>query len=345
MAGKWTRAAKRGTVFSNETWEVDRRRTSIVIAEPGRKPSPAELILWADANHGVLMAHDLLDPGAPPQAITDSLRRAIASPLPGSGPPRQPRTIRVSRREIAEVLRPVAESLGIQVEMTEDLPLIDEVFREFETQFGSPTNLGYLEAADIPEPLLADLFAAAVTFYREKPWKSLENIEPLLIECTEWSHPYRYGIIMGGGAGMKGLALYDSWRDLFRMFQLAADDPESGTVAERTPTIALIFTPLRDLGPRRQEEATTRGWPLASRNAYPVVVCTGRGRESYWPTAGEVRVLIGAMRAILGFAKTLKRMAGVDRPGPFISEILDVPVAGEDVPMQITFPAPARPER
>ncbi|MDH7570314.1 MAG: hypothetical protein QHJ73_12105, partial [Armatimonadota bacterium] len=195
MASKWTRCVKRGTLVTPETWEGDRRRTSLNIGEPGRGFVSPDLVLWGDADHGVIVGQDVLPPGAPAQAVAESLQRAIARPAFGGGRPRQPRRIRVSNAEVAEAIRPVVESLGIQLEVTEKLPLLDDVFRSIEVRFGTPANLGYLDATEVPEPLLAEFFAAAAEFRRRCPWRHLEATEPILLECADWVPGHRLVVV------------------------------------------------------------------------------------------------------------------------------------------------------
>ncbi len=335
MASKWTRTTRRGTIHSTETWEGDRRGTSLTIAQPGAPPVSPELILWADTERGVVVGQEVMLPDAPAQAVADSLRKAITAPLPGGGPPRQPRRIRVSRPEIAEAIHPLTDSLGIQLEIAESLPLLDEVFRAFETQFGAPANQGYTQATEVPLPLLAGFFAAAAEFYRDRPWRALDDGEPVLLECADWTPAQRYAIVMGAGGAIKGIALYESWRDLLRVTQISADDEEARQEADRIPALALVYTRLSELGPRRVEEARAQGWTLASRNAYPVVVATGSGRESHWPTPAETRLLIASMRAIGRVVRGWRRTLG---PAEAVAQTCRVDVLGEEVRVEVSFP-------
>jgi hypothetical protein len=276
-------ADRRGTLHTPEVWEGDCRRTSVVIAEPNKAPVSPSLVVWGDVNHGVLVCQEILMPDASLQAVAESLRKAIAHPAPGGGPPRQPRRIRVSA-QIAEAVRPVAESLGIELEVSNTLPLLDEVFRDFEARFGSPINQGYLDATEIAASLLEDLFATAEQFYLARPWKIFTDAEPILLECANWTPAHCYAVLLGGEGAVKGVALYNSIKDLMHITGLSPEDPDSEKDAWRTPSAAILYTPLNMLGPHRVQEAKKNGWALASRNAYPMAVCTGHGRESHWPT-------------------------------------------------------------
>ncbi|HHX40927.1 MAG TPA: hypothetical protein GX715_13290 [Armatimonadetes bacterium] len=342
MHSKWTRVAKRGTLHCNETWEGDRRRTTVQLAAPGEEPVTPDLVLWADSDHGVVVGQQVVLPDAPAHVMADTLRRAIDHPAPGGGPPRQPRCIRVNRQEIAEAVRPVTEPLGIRVEVTDTLPLADDVFRSFEVQFGSPADQGYLDASEVPEAALADLFEAAAAFYKARPWKGLTDGDPVLLECADWTPPYRYAVVLGAGGSVKGVAIYESLKHLERLALLPPDDPRSEEAVAGIPVLALLFTALKELGQRRAEEVTRHGWKIASRNAYPLIVGTGRGRESQWPTPGEVRTLTAALRMLPSYAKVLSRQRWLAEGQQMLTQSYTVKVGDEERHVTATFPPPHR---
>lgn len=338
MPSKWTRTTRRGTIRSNEVWEGDRRRTSLQLGEPGQPTTAADLVVWADPDHRVIIGQEVLLPDAPPQAVADSLRHALAHPAPGSGPPRHPRRIRVCRPDLVEALRPVTEPLGIEVELTESLPFADDLFRTFEARFGSPLHQGYLDASEVPEEVLADLFAAAAAYYRAKPWKTLLEAGPLVLECQEWTPPSRWVVALGGAKSVKGVAVYQSLRDIERLSATALEGPDLDERIRTTPTVALMFTRFTDLGANRLAEAKARGWELASRCAYPLAVATGRARESHWPTPGEARLLIAALRVLPLVAESFRDFQWLP-DGLFVHRALQVPVVGEPVDVHVAYSA------
>lgn len=344
MVSKWTRHSGRGTLHTNEVWEGDRRRTTLQLdgeRDGDAAPVSPDLVLWGDPDHGVLVGQDVLLPDAPAQATAESLHKALTRPIPGSGRPRQPRKIRVRSREIAEAIRSVTEPLGIPLEITERLPFLDDVFRGFEARFGSPTHLGYLDATDLPEPLLSELFAAAASFFRAQPWQQFEDGDPILLECEEWTPPDRYAVLVGDGVEARGVAVFQSWRDLLSFSSAAPQAAESDTLLERIPAVVLMFTPTDRLGKHRTEEARKRRWSLASHDAYPVVWASGPGRESRWPTPGEVRTLIAVLRAMVPFLKNLRRLRPVFEAQGYFSETRHVRVGEVEQEVDLFFPMPA----
>lgn len=144
---------------------------------------------------------------------------------------------------------------------------------------------------------------------------------------------------------VKGLALYESWKDLRRLATLAPEDPRSEDVAAQIQAVALIFTRRRDLGPRRIEEVNESGWALASGNAYPLVLCSGRGRESQWPSPGEASILTAALKVLPSFTREVKRPESIPGSHWFFCGAYATNVAGTTLEVQATFPAVPRPER
>ncbi|MBI3948095.1 MAG: hypothetical protein HY321_19415 [Armatimonadetes bacterium] len=344
MARKRTGKTPDQETNAPEVWEGDWRRSSVVLAEPGEPEVAPDLIVWADATHAVVVGMQTALPGAPPRAMAESLQQAMAQPGPGAGPPRRPSAVRVGSRELAEAIRPVAEPLGIAVEAVEALPLLDIIFRDIEGQMGNPDNQGYLQMTDIPEPVLADLFAAAADYYRAKPWKRLSDADTILLECHAWKPAHRYAVIMGAGGETFGFALYESWAGLQRLRRpdIGFTSPEEQAIREEA--VSLTFEPLKDLGPRRREEAKRHGWTVASYRAYPMVMTTGRRRQSWWPDEADARVLIAAARALTPGVRDLLRPRWMHKDTKCIYEVYNVPVVGEEVEVKATFPAESAPK-
>ncbi len=132
-------------------------------------------------------------------------------------------------------------------------------------------------------------------------------------------------------------ALYESLRRLQQMWRGDICDPAFQRTVERIPSLALTFSMLSELGPDRVEEAKQHGWPLASRNAYPMVMATGSEEET--------RVLIAATRVLGPFAKGLTRGRWMPEDVKCIQEIHRPEVVGDKVEVHAFFPGPASPNK
>lgn len=320
-------------------WESDRRVTSLTVSEKGKGKTAPEIVIWGDSTHGLLLGYDVLTGGAPAEAVLPSFIAALERPFPAGGPPRQPNTVRVLRPEMADAIRRVAEPLGIAVEVVAALPMLDDAYRSMEQELAvlaapEPPDQGYLEQTDIPEPVLADAFAAAADFYRDKPWKRLTNTEPFLLECAAWKKPQRYGIVLGSGGEEFGVSLYQSLRKVNALLDPARGDP--------APAIAMVYAKLNEIPDRQAAEVKERGWALATRNAYPLFVATpgtGTGRLA---DEAEVRELIVAMRLVPPYARLLSRPRWVHKDTKYLTDTFRFPVVGEEVEVFATYPARTR---
>ena len=260
MHSKWTRVAKRGTLHCNETWEGDRRRTTVQLAAPGEEPVTPDLVLGR-FHHGVVVGQQVVLPDAGPRHGRYAAPRHRPS-APGGGP-RQPRCIRVNRQRSRKrsARSPSPWEFGWRSRIR--CPLLMTCFA-LRGAVRSPADQGYL-ASEVPEAALADLFEAAAAFYKARPWKGLTDGDPVLLECADWTPPYRYAVVLGAGGSVKGVAIYESLKHLERLALLPPDDPRSEEAVAGIPVLALLFTALKELGQRRAEEATRHGWKIASR--------------------------------------------------------------------------------
>ncbi|MDH7570188.1 MAG: hypothetical protein QHJ73_11455, partial [Armatimonadota bacterium] len=141
---------------------------------------------------------------------------------------------------------------------------------------------------------------------------------------------------------VRGVALYNSRRDLLQLADSLEKDPRVEDVVGRVPGTALLYTPTRVFGERRLEEVYRHEWKLASRNAYPVVVGTGPGRESHWPTPAEIRILTAALRVLPPFLRRVVRNRELLEQGGILAETREVYVSGRTLEVDILFPFPLR---
>ena len=274
-------------------------------------------------------------PDAPESVVLDLFERALTKLFVDDEPclPARPRGRACVGRRWRR-LRPLAQARGIRVEVVDSFLFLDLLFEALDTQLGSPGNQGYLEKTQIPEPVLADFFAAAAECYRMRPWIALSDSDTLLLSCDEWAPRHRYAVIMGSGREIYGFALYHSYSDVETA---RTTHPETGPAV---PSLALLYEKLSELGPTRTEEMKTHGWELATRNAYPLAVHFHPGEMSIWPSEEELRMLTGSARVLGPFAKKARaQVQSGEGPGR-VEETSRVAVVGREVEVTATFPAP-----
>lgn len=197
-------------------WEGDRRHLSANVESDydGQK----ECIVWVDGSQGVVRAMDVVGVEAGPEAIVRTLLRAMEYPQ-GPVKPGRPQKIVVRDREIQFYLRGILQDLSIAIEYVPSLPLIDELFREFEEDQNShPPHLPPLYA-----PLL---MTTAEEVWRNAPWEILEEHQIISIEINKWDIQSLYVSILGMLGKEYGILLYRSLDSLkhFRASVLQQQD-------------------------------------------------------------------------------------------------------------------------
>ncbi|MEB3311961.1 MAG: hypothetical protein VKJ02_17185 [Snowella sp.] len=184
-------------------WEGDRRPLSgLRGVEEDEIDSKGDCILWVDGSEGFVRSMDIVSPQMGIEAVVRTLLRAIETPHSPAKPAR-PQKIVVRNREIQFFLRGALQSLDINIDYVPELPLIDELFRSFESMSKS-------KPPAIPsfyEPLLKQ---TSVALWDVAPWNLLADHDIIAIELEDLETPPIYACIMGMLGQEYGVILYRS---------------------------------------------------------------------------------------------------------------------------------------
>lgn len=189
-------------------WEGDRRTMSAglpVIDEEGNElevPSEAqgECIIWVDGSEGMVRSMDMVAPEIGPEAVVRTLLRAIEHPH-GPAKPALPQKIVVRDREIQFYLRGVLQDLDIAIDYVPNLPLIDQLFREFQSEMVT-------RPPQLPPQYAQGLLSKARNIWQVSPWDILAEYQILAIELNHWDVSTLYVSVMGMLGEEYGILLY-----------------------------------------------------------------------------------------------------------------------------------------
>ena len=197
-------------------WEGDRRPLSRN-GEPDSEDK-ADCILWVDGSQGVVRAIDMVPSESGPEAVVRTLLRAMEYPQ-GPSKPARPQKIVVRDREIQFFLRGVLQELDISIDWVPTLPLIDELFREFQENTSN-------EPPKLPPQYADRLMQAAYQMWHNAPWDLLEENQILSIELNLCDISNLYVSVMGMSAMEYGILMYRSLESLkrFRASVLQQED-------------------------------------------------------------------------------------------------------------------------
>ena len=191
-------------------WEGDRRAITagLQVDEEGADlnslPAEArgECILWVDGSEGIVRSMDMVAPETGPEAIVRALLRAMEHPH-GPAKPGRPQKIVVRDREIQFYLRGVLQDLGIAIDYVPSLPLIDQLFREFQTEAIS-------RPPQLPPQYAKGLLSKARYLWQAAPWQLLAEYQILSIELNRWDIGTLYVSLMGMLGEEYGILFYRS---------------------------------------------------------------------------------------------------------------------------------------
>ncbi|MEB3228383.1 MAG: hypothetical protein VKJ27_08355 [Synechocystis sp.] len=199
-------------------WEGDRRplNTNRGFLEQDQDQA-GDCILWVDGSEGLVRSMDVIPEDAGLETVVRTLIRAMEVPR-APAPPCRPQKIVVRNREIQFLLRGVLQGLDISIDYQPSLPLIDELFRTFESpDLARPDPL----PPDYTDPLesLAD------QIWEIAPWEVLADHDIIALELRlPEGEQTLYACVMGMLGQEYGIILYRSLESLRQFREMALEE-------------------------------------------------------------------------------------------------------------------------
>ena len=206
---------------TNAVWEGDRRAFgSIITLLEAESDANDECIMWVDGSEGAVRAMEMVSADLGLEAVVRTLLRAIESPHHPALPER-PQKVVIRDRRLQFFLRGALEGLDIEIEYASDLPLIDELFRGFET-------VGTKKFPSLPPTYNKLLTSQAHKIWQSAPWEILTDSDILTLEISNCKIDTLYACIIGIMSAEYGVLIYRSLESLtqFRAAALKEQTPE-----------------------------------------------------------------------------------------------------------------------
>ena len=206
---------------TNAVWEGDRRAFgSIITLLEAESDANDECIMWVDGSEGSVRAMEMVSADLGLEAIVRTLLRAIESPHHPAVPAR-PQKVVIRDRRLQFFLRGALEGLDIEIEYASDLPLIDELFRGFET-------VSKKKFPNLPQIYTKLLTSQAQKIWKSAPWEILTDSDILTLEISNYKIDTLYACIIGIMSAEYGVLVYRSLESLkqFRAAALQEQSPE-----------------------------------------------------------------------------------------------------------------------
>jgi len=262
------RAARR-----DATWEA-----AVVPLPGGIESDPEEhMVVILVATRDLVLGMETVSnlPGEP-EAVAEALGAVLEKVFELTEV--RPRWVEVYHEEVAAALAPALGAQGVTVEATGTFDraldparsLLGEVAG---VDFWPPVGHRQVWAGwQLPEEEVAGFFRVAAAFHRAAPWSVLSDADPLEIEGLGGDPVV--ACVLGQGAQMYGLALYERAEDLLRLYGEEFWDEEDHLAyleTVRGAVVTLLFEPVGDLPRPMRKEVARAGWEVAAPHAYPVL--------------------------------------------------------------------------
>ncbi len=196
-------------------WEGDRR--PYVEGLSFQSESEGEdCVVWLDGSEGVVRGMDMVSPMTGLEGMIRTLLNAIETPIGGVMPAR-PQKVLVRDREIQFFLRGVLQDLDIKVDYVNSLPLIDELFSNFD-------QVGDKQPPNFPPQYTQPLQESALQIWAIAPWDILDDHNIIKIEINCWGTTHLYATALGMLGEEYGILFYRSFESLNQFRKTILED-------------------------------------------------------------------------------------------------------------------------
>lgn len=316
----------------DEAWECAVRQARAWITPDDGNPYRPYIILTV-SRAGKVRGSELVEEAPTTPQVVNALAKAMLYPTPGAGGRCRPAVVYVDETALVEPLASELEQVGVRCEFRSILREADVALQALADYTGEEPLAGLLQTPGVTPFMARGLFEAAAFFYRETPWRWIEDTHPIEIHYPTDGHP-RYAVVMGHGGQTYGLAIYDS-KDV--LHETYAGIPPDQLIGRHTWT-ALIFGEAIEMPFDDLDAMETYDWPVAGPYAYPLLFQIGFSGRPTRPSKSELLRTEAALLAIPRFVK--EHMKAEDGPLQPAKEMLSIQMADGEDQITLGFPVP-----
>jgi hypothetical protein len=283
------------------------------------------VVLAGSRSSGLVLASTILVEEPAAADLWGLLARAIQRPSVDE--PHRPAQIEVRPDPRWDELGPHLEEIGIDLQATEELELLDDLFQDLTQHLLKDDPPGMLDMPRVTPQLVAHFFQAAAEYYRRAPWRSLGDEQAIKIHSPRFQSGPWYAVVMGRSGVTLGLALYEDLALLRRLWSGQFDDQDT---ARRTIALAVTFEAEANVYPKDVDAAKRHGWEVANSEAFPTAYRKEPGMALRPPLSWELVLLEACLRAIPAFLARYK-------PGQIVESRMTVPVATGELDLVLSW--------
>lgn len=295
-----------GLTQTDATWQMAVRPAPAWIEPKGKPKYRPFLVLALDTGSGLIRMLNTQEQRPAPSVLLSLLANAMMKPMMAAGGRYRPARIVLDDRDlVAGLTAPLAE-IGIRCEYAATLPAAEAVWREVTAHMSQDDGrVSLIGAPGITQPLLADFYAAAATFYQQAPWRWVDNLATIEVRYPADSPTVRYAVIMGFGGQEFGLALFPTVQDVRLQYQGLPTEQ----LMRKMTALSVTYGEPDVLSFPDLDAINEHGWPVAGPNAYPLVMKNVPPGELRPVSVAELALFAAALRTLPEFVAQHRQAA------------------------------------
>ncbi len=276
--------------LDDEVWEAAVRLAPSWITGEG-EPYRPWFGLVASQTRDVAIVPDVRSEPPGPQTLLRLIQRAIrkAGVRPGC--------IEVADEATVAGLRNGLEPAGIEIRHSgEGMPTTTRLTSFLAESMDGPVSIPPLvKVPGMTESIQRNLYAAAATFYRERPWRKAPSDSVVDVREPGENGRLFHLVVMGQSGVQQGLAIYEDAASLEGA--LSGDED----AAARGTSMALMYGEPFEIHASDLDMIEQRGFEVAGPEAWPLVVRMNPGRSLRPLLAWEAEVFAACLPLVPGF--------------------------------------------
>ncbi|MFQ6099659.1 MAG: hypothetical protein ACE5OS_00280 [Anaerolineae bacterium] len=318
---------------TGEAWESSVRRMRSWITPQNQTPYRPYVILTVTQT-GQVVGTEVVEDVPSSDRVLNSLVKAMRRPALGAGRKRRPAVIYMDDEALVEALAPKLWEVGVRCEYRYTLREVDRALLSMEQFMTKQEPIpGLLKLPGVTPFLVKGLFEAAASFYRQAPWRWIDDSRPIEVRYPSDGRP-RYAVVMGHGGETYGLAVYNSPDELREVY--AGIPP--GELIGRMEWLSLLFGEVMEMPFDDLDDMEKYSWPVAGELAYPLPIRIPRSGRPARPGKSQLLWFEAALLAIPTFVRDLLQAdEGFPRPA---EATLTVTMADGEDDVYLRYPVP-----
>lgn len=320
---------------------ADVRRAPVRVREGGQLFEP-EVVLLARAEDGMIVGSLAARPGQPARTLMQALLQTLLAPV-APGRPALPGRVVLVNPQLANEVRPLLASLGVEVVISPPIEPFDRMFVELFDYLARDDQAG--ETLEVADETLKPLLAAAERLWRARPWEYAYDEPPFgLVPSRAGARPL-YASVLGALREVLGVALYTRREDYETTLELGesnvegrsapAEDAEALQHAFRGRIFLVTFEPRDETKSAYRDQLARCGWSRRL-SVVPTFEAFGGGEAPGELTAQEAGEVAVAMEALATFCQ-LHRREVTDEAFPLRDRVA-VEVGGQTIGVEVSVP-------